>query len=75
MSKQSKATESRMLQAIHMILILLLALLIPFTGYTADVNEDLIKAAEKGDTATVRSLLAQSANVNATDNRWQDRLD
>jgi hypothetical protein len=44
-----------------------LALLIPLTGWAADIDKDLRKAAEKGDVAKVHELLAKGADVNAKD--------
>jgi ankyrin repeat protein len=49
-------------------LLLLLAILIPLTGYTSDVDEELVNVARNNDTATVKALLAKGADVNAKNN-------
>ncbi len=49
------------------ITILLIALLIPLLASAVDINQELIKAAEKGDTAAVKALLDRGADVNAKD--------
>ena len=48
-------------------LLLFLAMLIPLTGYTSDLDEELINAARDGNTETVKALLAKGADVNAKD--------
>ena len=40
--------------------LLLLAMLIPLTGYTSDLDEELISAAREGNTDTVKALLAKN---------------
>ena len=47
--------------------LLLLVLLTPLLACSGDVNQDLVEAAKKGDTAVVRVLLANGADVTATD--------
>ena len=47
--------------------LLLLALLIPLLVNAQDINQDLIDAAERGDTATVKALLTNDEIVNARD--------
>ena len=46
-------------------LIVLLALLIPFTANAGDLNADLLKAAEEGKTEVVKTLITKGADVNA----------
>ena len=72
MSKRNNTAGRRIGHPTRMILVLLLALLIPLTGYTDDLNEDMIKAAFKGDIATVKALLAKGAEINAKlkDSGW-----
>ncbi len=48
--------------------LLLLAVLIPLLVYAQDINQDLVVAAARGDTATVQALLDAGADVNAKDN-------
>jgi len=47
------------------ILAVFLVLLSPLITYALDANSDLIKAAEKGDVAKVKALLAKGADPNA----------
>ncbi len=47
--------------------ILFLALLIPPLVNAQDINQELIDAAERGDTATVQALLDAGADVNFQD--------
>lgn len=50
----------------QLILLVLIAILIPFTtGIADDLNMDLVNAARNGDTAAVKSCLAKGADVNA----------
>ena len=72
MSKRNNTAGRRFKHPTRMIPVLLLTLLIPLTGYTDDLNEDMIKAAYKGDIATVKALLAKGAEVNAKlkDSGW-----
>jgi ankyrin repeat protein len=44
-----------------------LIILISPRGYAQDLNFELIKAAQAGDTPAVKSLLAKGADVNARD--------
>ena len=46
-------------------LIVLLALFIPLTACSGDLNADLLKAAYEGHTETVKALLEAGADVNA----------
>jgi ankyrin repeat protein len=55
-------------------LIVLLALLIPFTANAGELNADLLKAAEEGKTDVVRSLIAKGADVNAKDKEGKTAL-
>ena len=48
-----------------MVLLLLLAILVTHTSYASDLNNQLINAAYKGDTAAVEALLAKGADVSA----------
>ena len=57
-----------------MLSILFLAVLIPFTGYTADLDVDLINAVLQADTATVNALLATGSDVNAKDRNGETVL-
>jgi ankyrin repeat protein len=54
--------------------ILFLAVLVPITGYTADLNADLIRAVVAGKSATVDTLLTKDANSNAKDNYGRTAL-
>lgn len=45
--------------------IMLVILLVPFTAYSQDLNSDLLRAAEQGNTASVKALMSQGADVNA----------
>ena len=65
MFNQEKVTDRRIFKPKQMLSILFLAVLIPFTGYTADLDSDLIYAVLQGDTATVNALLAKGSDVNA----------
>jgi ankyrin repeat protein len=65
MSIETQAVESRTRRPIWMILVLLFSLLLPLNVYSEDVNEDMIKAAYMGNTATVKSCIEKGANVNA----------
>ena len=47
----------------------LVTLLIPLLAHAGDINQDLIEAAKKGDTAAVKTLLAKGADVNAKDEK------
>ena len=49
----------------RMILAMLVALLIPIPAYTQDINSQLIEAAKKGDTVSIKALLEAGADVNA----------
>jgi hypothetical protein len=42
-------------------------MLIPLTAYAVDPNAELFEAARRGDTATVRALIAKGADVDAKD--------
>ncbi|MBI4823896.1 MAG: ankyrin repeat domain-containing protein [Nitrospirae bacterium] len=53
--------------------LLISALFIPLTIY-ADINDDLRRAAEKGDINKVKSLLQHGADVNAKDNNGNTAL-
>ena len=46
-------------------LIVLLNLFIPLTAYAGDLNADLLKAAEDGNTEVVKTLITKGADVNA----------
>ncbi|MBI3949447.1 MAG: TonB family protein [Acidobacteria bacterium] len=48
-------------------ILLLLALLVPYTVYGQNAEEAFLRAAERGDTDAVRALLAKGVNVNARD--------
>ena len=65
MLNQKKVTDRRIFKPIRMLSILFLAVLIPLTGYTADLDSDLINAVLQADTATVSALLATGSDVNA----------
>ncbi|GEM_PF-575155 len=45
----------------------LLAIMIPIVGWAADLNKDLLKAAEKGKKDMVQTLLASGADINSRD--------
>ncbi len=49
---------------------LFVALIIPSETNAADINEDLIKAVENGDTVKVLDLLQKGADVNTTGGTW-----
>lgn len=49
--------------------IVLLVLLISNGAFSQDLNQNLIQAAKRGDTATVKSLLDKGADVNAKSNK------
>ena len=74
MFNQKKVTYRKIVKPIPLLSILLLVVLIPLTGYTADLNADLINAVLKGDTATVNTLLAKGSDVNAKDRYGQTVL-
>ena len=59
MFNQKKVTDRRIFKPIRMLSILFFAVLIPFTGYTADLDVDLINAVLQADTAAVNALLAK----------------
>ena len=65
MLNKKKETDRRIFKPMRMLSILFLAVLIPFTGYTADLDSDLINAVLQADTATVSALLAAGSDVNA----------
>ena len=52
----------------------LIALLIPLLANAGDINQDLIEAAKKGDTAAVKASLANGADVNAKDKKGRTAL-
>jgi ankyrin repeat protein len=74
MSDQNKVTIRNILQSVRVLSILFLALLIPLTGYTADLNFDLVIAVSLDDTATVNALLAKGASANAKDEHGRTAL-
>ena len=45
------------------IAIVLFLLLVSYTAYSQDLNQQLIETAKQGDTAAVKGLLTQGANV------------
>ena len=47
------------------LIIALIAIVIPFSAYTSDINQDLLKAVENGQAAKVKTLLAEGADPNA----------
>jgi hypothetical protein len=53
MFNQKKVMDRRIFKPIRMLSILLLAVLIPLTGYTADLDADLINAVLQADTAPI----------------------
>ncbi len=55
------------MQVAH-IAILLVALFSPLLVNAEDINQDLIEAAQRGDTAAVEALLAEGADVNGRNN-------
>jgi len=65
MFNQKKVMDGRIFKQIRMLSILFLAVLNPLTGYTADLDSDLINAVLKADTATVNALLATGSDVNS----------
>ena len=67
MSNKNKVTDGKIPRPIRMISILVLALLIPLTVSTADLNADLIKVVLKGHTATMKGLLFQGADIKTRD--------
>lgn len=67
MSEPRRITGGTITGSIRMITILFLILLIPLTGNTADVNDELLIAAFKGRTETVKALLAKGGYANAKD--------
>lgn len=62
-----KRNRIRLSTKVLIALLLLVAMLIPLTGYTSDLDEELISAARDGNTDTVKALLAKGADVNAKD--------
>ena len=56
------------------IVVSLAALLISLLANAGDINQDLIEAAQEGDTAAVQAMLAKGADVNAKDNTGQTAL-
>ena len=74
MTEQNKPTYKRISQLIHLLFIFFLALLIPLTGYTADLNADLVSAVMEGNIANVNNLLVKGADVNAKDSHGQTIL-
>ena len=62
-----KRNRIRLSTKVLIALLLLLAMLIPLTGYTSDLDEEMISAAQDGNTDTVKALLAKGADVNAKD--------
>ena len=55
MLSQKKVTNKKITHPIWLMIVLLVAMLIPLNGYTADINAELVKAVLKGDTASSRS--------------------
>ena len=47
------------------IMVTLTLLLIPLASFGADLDEDMIKAAYRGDTTMVKDCLAKGADINA----------
>lgn len=74
MFKKSKETGKTILKPTRLGFILLLVLLIPLNGSAEDVNDDLLSAAFKGRTETVKALLAKGADPNAKDDIGQSAL-
>jgi len=74
MFNQKKVTNRRIFKPIRMLSILFFAVLIPFTGYTADLDVDLINAVLQADTATVNALLATGSDANAKDRNGETVL-
>lgn len=56
------------------VIAVLLALLMPVTGWAADLGKDLRKAAEKGNVAKVHEALAKGAAVDSQDEKGRTAL-
>jgi len=67
MLSQKKVTNKKITHPIWLMVVLLVAMLIPLNGYTADINAELVKAVLKGDTAAMKGLLAQGADIRTKD--------
>jgi ankyrin repeat protein len=67
MSNQNKVTYKWTLHMIQMIFVSLFALQVPFNAYGADLDANIINAVLNGDTVTMKSLLAQGADVTTKD--------
>ncbi len=52
----------------RMITAMFMALLISIPAYAQDIDLQLIEAAKKGDTVSIKALLEAGADVNAKDN-------
>jgi len=63
MSKEIK--HMWILQLVLFVIIFLFALSFSATGYSQDMNQEMIKAALEGKTETVKTLLAKGADVNS----------
>lgn len=67
MSTQNRLTYKWILHMIQMIFVSSLALQVPLNAYTADLDANIIKAVLTNDTVTMKSLLAQGADVTTKD--------
>jgi ankyrin repeat protein len=65
MSIQTQAVGSWIRKSIWIIFVLVFFLLLPLNVHSEDINEDMIKAAQRGNMATVKSCIEKGANVNA----------
>ena len=62
MLNQKKVTDRRIFKPIRMLSILFLAVLIPVSGYTADLNADFINAVSLGEIRSAFRRRVNSAN-------------
>jgi len=65
MSIQPQAVGNSDRESMWIIFVLAFFLLVPLNVHSEDINEDMIKAAQTGNIATVKSCIQRGANVNA----------
>lgn len=65
MSIQAQVPGSWIEKSIWIFFVLVFLLVVPLNVHSEDINEDMIKAAQGGDIATVTSCIQKGANVNA----------
>jgi ankyrin repeat protein len=66
MIRKGKTMSIEMIRKTMLISVVCMVLFFPLTSHSEDMNDQMIKAAHRGDIATVKSLLAKGANLNAT---------